>query len=64
VESIGVEWNDACLRFHENPRLAMTVSMEQVRRPMYASAVARHERYGERLEPLRQALRREGVDAG
>mgnify|MGYP005842743717 CR=1 FL=1 len=64
VESLRIEWNDACLRFHENPRLAMTVSMEQVRRPMYATAVARHERYGERLDPLRQALRREGVDIG
>ncbi len=63
VEGIGVEWDDACLRFYENPRMAMTLSMEQVRRPLYASAVARHERYGDRLEPLRQALRREGVDA-
>lgn len=61
VESIGVEWDAACLRFHENSR--QTPSIEQVRRPLHASSVSRHARYGPRLEPLRQALRREGVDA-
>ncbi|HRQ73508.1 MAG TPA: sulfotransferase [Phycisphaerales bacterium] len=62
VEGIGVEWDAACLRFHENPRLEP--SMEQVRRPLHASSVSRHARYGPRLEPLRQALRREGVELG
>ncbi len=52
----GLEWNDACLRFHESERITRTISNEQVRRPMYRSSVGRHAHYGAHLDPLRQAL--------
>ncbi|MCB9844496.1 MAG: sulfotransferase [Phycisphaeraceae bacterium] len=56
VEFIGLEWNDACLRFHETDRVQMTSSNQQVRRPIYRTSVRRHERYAAHLAALRAAL--------
>jgi len=56
IEFVGLEWDDACLRFHESKRVMNTASNEQVRRPVYASSVKRHEHYAAHLEPLRRAL--------
>jgi tetratricopeptide (TPR) repeat protein len=52
----GLEWDSACLRPHENRRVAMTRSMDQVRRPVYASSVARWRNYERHLGPLLEAL--------
>jgi len=60
VEFIGLEWHDDCLRFYEKSGVTLTASVDQVRRPMYRSAVGRHRRYDEHLGPLRRAL---GIDA-
>ncbi len=56
IDFCGLDWNDACLRFHEVRRVDGTISFDQVRRPMYASAVGRAERFGALLDPLRAAL--------
>ena len=32
VAFLGLEWNAACLRFHENTRAVLTASNQQVRR--------------------------------
>lgn len=56
IEFIGLEWDDRCLRFHEAKRAVTTASYGQVQQPMYASAVARYERYAQHLGPLRDAL--------
>lgn len=56
VDFIGLPWDDACLRHHENPRVALTRSIDQVRQPMYASSVARWKRYEKNLDPLLDAL--------
>jgi len=56
IEFLGLEWDEACLRFHESGRITSTASNEQVRRPMYASSVGRWKRYEPRLGPLREAL--------
>ncbi len=53
---LGLPWDGACLRFHETDRLARTASNQQVRTPMYATAVGRAARYGDRLDSLRAAL--------
>ncbi|MEM9662253.1 MAG: sulfotransferase [Planctomycetota bacterium] len=58
VEFIGKPWDDAVLRFYESDRTVRTASREQVRQKVYTSSVARHERFGEHLEPLRTALGR------
>ncbi|MFG0330129.1 MAG: tetratricopeptide repeat-containing sulfotransferase family protein [Phycisphaerales bacterium] len=58
VDFIGLEWDDACLRFYESKRIVATASLDQVRRPVYRSSVGRAERFGEHLRPLRDALDR------
>jgi len=53
----GLDFNPACLRFHEADREVRTASAAQVRRPLRNdSAVA--QRYGELLDPFRSALDR------
>jgi hypothetical protein len=61
IEFCGLDWQDACLEFHKNDRPVKTASIAQVRKPMYKSSVARWERYGKHLEPLRAAIE-EGDD--
>lgn len=57
VEFAGLEWDDACLRFHENRRVVRTASAEQVRRPMYDSSVGRWKKYEKHLGELVEGLR-------
>ena len=53
IAHIGLDWDDACLAFHENRRPVRTASVAQVREPIYQSSVARWRGYGEHLGPLR-----------
>jgi len=53
LEFLGLPWEDACLRFHEVERTEYTLSKDQVRQPLYRSAVGRAERFAEYLAPLR-----------
>lgn len=59
VAFCGLEWDEACLRFHQNPRPVRTAS-SQVRRPIYQSSVGRWQTYREFLGPLMAALHRQG----
>ncbi|MGI9304928.1 MAG: tetratricopeptide repeat protein [Gammaproteobacteria bacterium] len=61
MEYCGVPWDDKCLTFHENKRPVQTASQWQVRQPVYRSAVCRWEKYEHHLQPLKQALERNGV---
>lgn len=56
VDFIGLPWDDRCLKFHENARVAMTKSIDQVRKPMYRTSVARWKHYEKHLGPLKKAL--------
>ncbi len=51
-DSCGLEFEDNCLRFHENTRRVDTASRWQVRRPLYAASIGRWEHYREFLGPL------------
>jgi hypothetical protein len=62
LEFCGLEWDERCLAFHENPRVVATASVDQVRQPLYKSSVGRSRHYRHRLEPLVQALQTHGVD--
>lgn len=53
---LGLEWDDACLRFHENTGTVRTASTAQVRKPMYKSSTQRWRRYEKHLGPLIAAL--------
>lgn len=57
----GLDWQDACLHFHKNPKSSTTASATQVRRPIYRTSLARWRHFGPQLEPLRRALIEGGV---
>ena len=56
ISFLNLPWDDACLNFHESSRPVKTASVVQVRQPVYSSSVGRYKRYGERLQPLIDAL--------
>jgi predicted Zn-dependent protease len=52
----GLQFEPACLAFHETKRPVRTASAEQVRQPLYASGVGYWKHFEAQLEPLRLAL--------
>ena len=52
----NLDFHERCMRFWETGRTVLTLSQDQVRKPMYDSSVLRHERFGKFLDPLRKAL--------
>ena len=52
----GLEFEPACLAFHETKRPVRTASAEQVRQPLYASGVGYWKHFETQLAPLRRAL--------
>ena len=56
LEFLGLEWDERCLRFHENPRHVATASRSQVRRPIYRSSVGRWKHYEKHLGALLREL--------
>jgi len=56
VDFCGLPWDDRCLRFWEAERVVLTPSYDQVRRPIFHSAVDRWRKYESHLGPLREAL--------
>jgi hypothetical protein len=64
IDFIGLEWDDACLAFHESKRPVKTASVAQVRKPIYTSSLERAQKYGAGLQPLIDAIEgREGKTA-
>jgi Flp pilus assembly protein TadD len=61
LEFIGLEFVEACMRFHEHARSVNTASSDQVRQQMYTRAVRRFANYEAHLGPVREALREHGV---
>ncbi len=61
IAAAGLEWEDACLNFHETKRDVKTLSIHQVRQPMYKSSAKAWEKYADDLKPLTEALERYGV---
>ena len=60
IAHCGLEWDDACLQFHDAPRQVRTASVVQVREPIHARAIARWRGQAALYAPLLQAL---GLDA-
>jgi hypothetical protein len=55
-EYLELPFEEQSLRFHENRRVARTMSSEQVRMPLYKTGVAQWEPYEPWLGPLKSAL--------
>ena len=53
---LGLDYESACLAFHETERAVRTPSSEQVRQPIYRDATDEWRRYDAHLGPLRDAL--------
>lgn len=56
LEHCGLEWDPACLDFHNTKRAVRTASLSQVRKPMYRTSVAKWRKYRAHLQPLLDAL--------
>jgi len=56
LDYCGLPMEEQCLRFHETERAVNTASSEQVRQPIYTSAVAYWKHFDEHLQPLKDAL--------
>jgi tetratricopeptide (TPR) repeat protein len=52
IDWCGLDWDPACLSFHETKRTVRTASAAQVRQPIYRRAVARWKNYERELGPL------------
>ena len=56
LDYCGLDWEDACLRFHETKRPVRTASSEQVRQPLSRAGFDRWKPFEQWLGPLKQAL--------
>jgi tetratricopeptide (TPR) repeat protein len=58
----GLDWEEACVHFHQNPAASTTASAAQVRRPIYDSSLSQWRCYETQLNGLREQLQAAGVD--
>lgn len=56
VDFIGLDWNDACLDYQSSDNKVNTISVAQVRKPLYTSSMQRWRRYEAHIEPLKRQL--------
>lgn len=56
VNACGLDWDPACLEFHQTRRSVRTASATQVRQPIYKSSVSRWKNYALALSDLFDAI--------
>lgn len=56
IDFCGLPWDERCLRFWEAERVVLTPSYNQVRQPIFTTALGRWRRYEAHLQPLIEAL--------
>ena len=56
IAHCGLEWQEACLDFHNNKSASATASAAQVRQPIYTSSVEKWRHYEKELAPLKNIL--------
>jgi tetratricopeptide (TPR) repeat protein len=59
-----LDWDEACLSFHENSAPVATPSAAQVRRPLNADSIGKWRSYEEALQPARAWLEAQGIEIG
>jgi tetratricopeptide (TPR) repeat protein len=62
IDHLGLPWDPRCLQFHATRRVVRTASQAQVRQPIHSQSVGRWKKYENMLQPLFQALERNGID--
>jgi hypothetical protein len=60
----GLDWDERCLAFHEQPSAVKTASVWQVREPLYTRASGRAAHYANHLRGARAFLAEKGVLPG
>ena len=60
IAACGLEWEDACLNFHQNKNKVQTLSLYQVRQPISKASVKGWKRFEKELEPMLKILREDG----
>lgn len=61
LEHCGLEWDEACLTFHENSAAVATPSAAQVRRPINADGVGRWRSHEAALQEVRAFFESQGI---
>ena len=56
LDFCGLDWDDNCLRFHENKRFVDSSSYDEVRQPMTTRSIDRWRNYEKHLAPLKEVL--------
>lgn len=56
VKFCDLEWNEACLQFHQSSRHIPTASYHQVSQPIYTKSVDRYKHYESHLSDLKTSL--------
>lgn len=56
IEFLGLDWDEACLRFFEQGRTVTTFSRGQVRQPIYTRSIGRWRKFEPYLGPLFEGL--------
>ncbi|WP_084421334.1 tetratricopeptide repeat-containing sulfotransferase family protein [Henriciella litoralis] len=62
LDFCGLEFDPACLSFHENAAPVATASSVQVRKPLYSSSIGRWRKVEAAMQPVLQILERHGID--
>ncbi|MEP4052980.1 MAG: sulfotransferase [Litorimonas sp.] len=57
LDFCDLDFEEACLRFHENTAAVSTASSVQVRQPLYSGSIGRWKKYGNKLDDLNTALK-------
>lgn len=57
LELSGLEWDDRCSQFWKSGRTVMTLSYDQVSRPMYDTSIGRWKHYEAHLAPFNTAMK-------
>ena len=60
IAACGLDWEDACLSFHESAGRVQTLSVFQVRQPITSASVKGWRRFEAELKPMIDTLRRDG----
>jgi len=61
LQHCGLEWNDACLNFHENKSAVATPSAAQVRRPINRDGMGKWRAHAAAMGPARAWLAGQGI---
>ena len=52
IDFCGLPWDNKCLEFYKSKRTVMTLSYDQVNKPIYSSSIGRYLNYKDYIDPL------------